>query len=113
MLRKKELENACGGVVLLFLSAAALLGLGPPFGVVLCAMLDVAGLVLLGRGLAPTIRRWFRDPYSLDALREVEQAERNRPVDIPKEELVTLYCPVCDEVYPGPVHTCPRCGRTT
>jgi hypothetical protein len=93
------------GVMLLRLLRGPLLIAGLGIG----GTMAVAGLYMLVRASWPYLRRLARDPYSLDALREVEESSENEPLETEKPHGV--YCPTCDEVYPEHYRICPRCGR--
>lgn len=68
------------------------------------------GLLLCSRALVLGRRR--HDPYSLEALREIEEQERNRPEETDLSEKGGQLCHTCGEVYGPEYNACPRCGRS-
>lgn len=98
-------------VNLLFLGGAMFFG-----GLVLSGItfhlgiaISVAGVVLMGYHL--TSQR--RDPYSLSALKELEEKEEARHLreSTGRVEGDSVLCPGCMEVYHSDLPVCPHCRR--
>lgn len=78
-------------------------------GQVLGLAIVVLGVILLGSALRILMRRL--DPYSLEALRNLAEREKDDP-DEYEGEYAGVVCPYCQEHYTTEYKACPRCKRS-
>jgi hypothetical protein len=96
-----------GGMILLralrliYLPASIAIGFG-------CILAGLYFLVLAAIGFS---KRALRDPYSLEALEEIDRRDQNQPIEHDGKDMDAIYCPGCQEVWPSKYNSCPNCGR--
>lgn len=60
---------------------------------------------------AAGIKALREDPYDLRLLREMEERKR-KTEQTQSDELKSVFCPFCAEMYDSRLKVCPNCGRS-